>query len=299
MAATGLTYRSGVLLVLLAGSIWSTTGLMIRLMEEAQTWQILFYRSIGMLPVLGFYISWRSKYHLLTIVRKAGVPAAVGGMGLVFAFAGGIFAIQSTTVANAVFLFATAPFFTAILGRIILREPVRRTTAVAIFVACLGMAIMFREGLAAGQMIGNLAAISSAMGFAVFTIALRWHKLEDMLPAVLLSGVFAFFTALVMCRLLNQPIILSAWDTGVSLFMGAFQLGLGLSIYTFGSKAVPAAELALMSMTEVLLAPVWVWLFMRESASLWTFIGGAVLMAAIAGNALSGIRRRRWVPAKL
>ena len=299
MAATGLTYRSGVLLVLLAGSIWSTTGLMIRLMEEAQTWQILFYRSIGMLPVLGFYISWRSKYHLLTIVRKAGVPAAVGGMGLVFAFAGGIFAIQSTTVANAVFLFATAPFFTAILGRIILREPVRRTTAVAIFVACLGMAIMFREGLAAGQMIGNLAAISSAMGFAVFTIALRWHKLEDMLPAVLLSGVFAFFTALVMCRLLNQPIILSAWDTCVSLFMGAFQLGLGLSIYTFGSKAVPAAELALMSMTEVLLAPVWVWLFMRESASLWTFIGGAVLMAAIAGNALSGIRRRRWVPAKL
>jgi len=299
MTTTGPSYRSGVFLVLLAGSIWSTTGLMIRLMEEAQTWQILFYRSIGMLPVLGFYISWRSKYHLLTIVRKAGVPAAVGGMGLVFAFAGGIFAIQSTTVANAVFLFATAPFFTAILGRIILREPVRRTTAVAIFVACLGMAIMFREGLAAGQMIGNLAAISSAMGFAVFTIALRWHKLEDMLPAVLLSGVFAFFTALVMCRLLNQPIILSAWDTGVSLFMGAFQLGLGLSIYTFGSKAVPAAELALMSMTEVLLAPVWVWLFMRESASLWTFIGGAVLMAAIAGNALSGIRRRRWVPAKL
>lgn len=299
MTTTGPTYRSGVFLVLLAGSIWSTTGLMIRLMEEAQTWQILFYRSIGMLPVLGFYISWRSKYHLLTIVRKAGVPAAVGGMGLVFAFAGGIFAIQSTTVANAVFLFATAPFFTAILGRIILREPVRRTTAVAIFVACLGMAIMFREGLAAGQMIGNLAAISSAMGFAVFTIALRWHKLEDMLPAVLLSGVFAFFTALMMCRLLNQPIILSAWDTGVSLFMGAFQLGLGLSIYTFGSKAVPAAELALMSMTEVLLAPVWVWLFMRESASLWTFIGGAVLMAAIAGNALSGIRRRRWVPAKL
>lgn len=299
MTTTGPTYRSGVFLVLLAGSIWSTTGLMIRLMEEAQTWQILFYRSIGMLPVLGFYISWRSKYHLLTIVRKAGVPAAVGGMGLVFAFAGGIFAIQSTTVANAVFLFATAPFFTAILGRIILREPVRRTTVVAIFVACLGMAIMFREGLAAGQMIGNLAAISSAMGFAVFTIALRWHKLEDMLPAVLLSGVFAFFTALMMCRLLNQPIILSAWDTGVSLFMGAFQLGLGLSIYTFGSKAVPAAELALMSMTEVLLAPVWVWLFMRESASLWTFIGGAVLMAAIAGNALSGIRRRRWVPAKL
>jgi len=95
-----------------------------------------------------------------------------------------------------------------------------------------------------------------------------------------------------MCRLLDQSIILSPWDSGVSMFMGVFQLGLGLSIYTFGSKVVPAAELVLLSMTEVLLGPVWVWVFIGEIASVWTFVGGAILMVAIAGNALSGIRRR-------
>ena len=106
----GLTYRSGVFLVLLAGSIWSTTGLMIRLIEEAQTWQILFYRSVGMTPVLFLFISYRSKNRLLENLRKAGMPAAIGAMGLVVAFAGRIFALQSTTVANALFLFAAAPF---------------------------------------------------------------------------------------------------------------------------------------------------------------------------------------------
>ena len=90
------------------------------------------------------------KNRLLEIVRKAGVPAAIGAMGLVFAFAGGIFAIQSTAVANAVFLFATAPFFAAILGWIILREPVRKATKIAFGVAGLGMVIMLWEGLAAG-----------------------------------------------------------------------------------------------------------------------------------------------------
>ncbi len=288
----GLTYRSGVFLVLLAGSIWSTTGLMIRLIEEAQTWQILFYRSVGMTPVLFLFISYRSKNRLLENLRKTGIPAAIGAMGLVFAFAGGIFALQSTTVANALFLFATAPFFAAILGWIILREPVRKATKIAVGVAGLSMVIMLWEGLAVGAFAGNAAAVLSAIGFAVFTIALRWRKLEDMLPAVFLAGVFAFFTALAICRLLDQSIILSPWDSGVSMFMGMFQLGLGLSIYTFGSKVVPAAELALLSMTEVLLGPVWVWVFIGEIASIWTFIGGAILMAAIAGNAFSGIRRR-------
>ena len=113
-----------------------------------------------------------------------------------------------------------------------------------------------------------------------------------MLPAVFLAGIFAFFTAFAMCRLLGQSIILSPWDSGLSMFMGVFQLAMGLSIYTFGSKVVPAAELALLSMTEVLLGPVWVWVFIGEIASIWTFIGGAVLMAAITGNALSGVRRQ-------
>jgi DME family drug/metabolite transporter len=292
----GLSYKSGVFLVLLAGSIWSTVGLTIRLIHDAQVWQILLYRSVAMTPILLFFIIYRSKNPFFKVLRKSGMPAAVGAIGLVIAFACGIFALQSTTVANALFLYATAPFFAAILGWILLREPVRKPTWVAIIFAGLGMVIMLWDGLAVGELSGNAAAVLSAIGFAIFTISLRWGKLEDMLPAVFLAGVFAFFTSLIMCKLFNLPIILSPWDTGVSMFMGVFQLGLGLSIYTFGSKVVPAAELALLSMTEVLLGPIWVWIFIGEVAGVWTFAGGTILMAAIAGNALSGIRR---IPPKI
>ncbi len=286
-----LSYRSGVFLVLLAGSLWSTTGLMVRLIHEAQVWQILFYRSVAMTPVLFCFIRFRSQNSLLGILRKAAIPSTFGSIGLIFAFAGGIFALQTTTVANALFLFATAPFFAAILGRVLLAEPVRRVTWITIIFAFMGMMIMLWDGLTSGRLVGNAAAILSAIGFAVFTVCLRWGKLEDMLPAVFLGGVFTFFTAFMMCKILEQPLSLSLWDTSVAMFMGVFQLGLGLSIYTFGSKVVPAAELTLLSMTEVLLGPIWVWIFMGELAGIWTIVGGAILLASIAGNALTGIRQ--------
>ncbi len=74
--------------------------------------------------------------------------------------------------------------------------------------------------------------------------------------------------------------------------MGVFQVGAGLAIYTIGSRVIPAAELALLSMTEVLLGPFWVWLFLGETASVYTLIGGVILLLAIAGNALTSIRRK-------
>jgi drug/metabolite transporter (DMT)-like permease len=74
--------------------------------------------------------------------------------------------------------------------------------------------------------------------------------------------------------------------------MGVFQVGAGLALYTIGSKVVPAVELAFLSMTEVLLAPLWVWLFMGETAGFQTLLGGAILLLAIAANAISGLRRK-------
>jgi len=85
---------------------------------------------------------------------------------------------------------------------------------------------------------------------------------------------------------------LSANDTGIAFALGVFQVAMGLAIYTIGSKVVPAAELALLSMTEVLLGPFWVWLFLGEKTSAYTLAGGLILLLAIAGNALTGLRRK-------
>jgi drug/metabolite transporter (DMT)-like permease len=113
-----------------------------------------------------------------------------------------------------------------------------------------------------------------------------------MLPAVFLSGLFAIVITSVICFSLGLGLTLSVNDTGISLGMGVFQIGAGLVLYTLGSKSVPAVELTLLSMAEVLLGPVWVWIFLGETAARNTMVGGFLLLAAIAGNALSGARRR-------
>ncbi len=285
-------YRRGVVLVLLAGVCWSTMGLGIRAMEVAEVWQILFYRSCAMAPFLLVIIALRSRGRPLATIAKAGAAGAVGGAGLVFAFAGGIYAIQATTVANAMFLFAAAPFLAALLGRVLLRESVRRATWIAMAVAAAGIAIMVAEGVSLGHLDGNVAALLSALGFAVFTIALRWKKLDDMLPAVFLAGIFAILTAAGIIMAGDGSFAVPTHDILVAMAMGVFQLGAGLTLYTFGSKAVPAAELALLAMTEVLLGPFWVWLFLGETAGAYTLLGGAILMFAIVGNAVTGLRRK-------
>ena len=289
---TSISYVQGVMLVLMAGVFWSSMGLGVRLIEQANVWQILFFRSIALSTFLFCIISVRSGYKPFAVIRKSGIAGIIGGIGLVFAFAGGIYAIQTTTVANAMFLFASAPFLAAVLGWIILREQVRKATWLAMIIACLGIAVMVIDGISVGQAAGNFSALLSALGFAVFTIALRWGKLEDMLPAVFLAGIFAMITAAVVCEVQGHGFTVPRNDILIAVSLGVFQVGLGLTVYTLGSRVVPAAELALLSMTEVVLGPLWVWIFLGETASLYSLGGGLILMLAIAGNALSGLRRK-------
>ena len=123
-------------------------------------------------------------------------------------------------------------------------------------------------------------------------MALRWGRTVEMLPSVFLSGLFGFVITLTICHFQELSIALSLRDGSVAISMGVFQVGAGLILYTLGSRSLPAAELALLSLAEVLLGPFWVWLFLGETASVNTLIGGTVLLAAIAGNALSGKRRK-------
>ncbi|MFN3251858.1 DMT family transporter [Roseibium album] len=285
-------HKYGVLFVFAAGVLWSTVGLGIRMVEDAVVWQILLYRSISMSLFLYVVIRVRSGESPFVQVRRLGFPAVIAGLSLVAAYSGGIYSIQNTSVANAMLLFATAPFMAAVLGWIILREPVRVATWVAIAVAIGGIAIMVADQSGSIVLKGSLAALGSAFGFVVFTVALRWGRTGEMLPSVFLSGLFAAFVTYGICQLSGLSVSLGIRDGAISMGMGVFQVGAGLILYTLGSRSLPAAELALLSLAEVLLGPVWVWLFLGETASPNTLIGGTVLLAAIAGNAISGKRRK-------
>lgn len=287
-----LYQTNGVALVLLAGVLWSTIGLGIRLIEDAVVWQILLYRSCSLSVLLYVVIRLRTGQDPFALALRAGWPAVIGGLCLVAAYTGGIYAIQSTSVANAMLLFATAPFMAAILGMVVLKERVRRHTWLAIALALVGIGVMVWGKSGGAALAGNLAALGSAFGFAVFTIALRWGRAGDMLPAVFVSGLFAIVIMAVICFSLGLPLVLSPRDGGVALGMGVFQVGAGLVCYTLGSKHVPAAELTLLSLAEVLLAPLWVWLILGETVSTQTLVGGAILLGAIAFNAGFGARRK-------
>ena len=284
--------RLGLVFVFMAGVLWSTVGLGIRLIEEATVWQILLYRSISLSLFLAIVIYLRSKENLFTVIRAAGLPACVAGLALVGAYSGAIYGIKSTSVATAMLLFACAPFIAAILGWLFLREKVRKATWISILFAMLGIGIMVQDKSTGSALLGSLAALGSAFGFAVFSVALRWGRSVEMLPAVLLSGIFAIFITSSICLLSGLPFQISVNDTSISMGMGVFQVGAGLVLYTLGSKTLPAAELTLLSLAEVLLGPVWVYLFLNEIVTLSTLVGGLILLLAIAGNAISGARRK-------
>ncbi|MDA9989693.1 DMT family transporter [Paracoccaceae bacterium] len=286
------THKHGLIFVISAGFLWSTVGLGIRMIEDAVVWQILLYRSVSMSLFLYIVIRLRSGENPFLQIRRTGFPVVVAGLALVAAYSGGIYAIQNTSVANAMLLFATAPFMAAVLGWLVLREHVRLATWIAIIVALGGILIMVSDKTGDVAVQGSLAALGSALGFAVFTVALRWGRSGDMLPSVFLSGLFAIVITFAICQFLELSVVLNLQDGSVAMGMGVFQVGAGLILYTLGSRSLPAAELAILSLAEVLLGPLWVWLFLNETASLNTLLGGAILLISIAGNAVSGKRRK-------
>lgn len=213
------------------------------------------------------------------------------------AFGCAIVALQSTTVANAVLLFAAAPFFAAVFGLVLLGEPVRRPTWGAILLAIAGIVIMVGGvgNVGGGTAFGSAAALRSAAGFAAFTVALRRSPLTDMLPAVLLGGTFAATAGAAAALITGQPLSIPLPETTLAAAMGAVTLTGGMFLYITGSRVVPAAKATLLSLVEVVLAPVWARAFLDETLSPNTALGGAVLPgdALPRGSASRGRRPQR------
>lgn len=280
-------YARGIVLIMAAGGFWSLGGLLFRLVEEATVWQVLLVRSVTLSLTLFCVMAARHRGAVFGEFRTAGWPAVVGGCSLGITFTGFLFSLAHTTVANAVFILSAAPFVAAPLAWLVLGERVRGATWAAMAVAVVGVGVMVAGGVRAGLVFGNLMALMTAVGFAVFAVSLRYGRRVDMLPTVCVAGVITAVASGVMA----ESYIYTARDFGLSAAMGVVQIGAGMILFTMGSRHVPAAELTLLSLTEVVLAPIWVWLAMGEAPSVPTLVGGAIVFAAITGRALSGMRR--------
>jgi drug/metabolite transporter (DMT)-like permease len=233
---------------------------------------------------LGGFVYYMTGQNPIKIALKKGVISWVCGFALVLSYVAGVYALQTTSVANTLLLFSTAPFQTAILARVFLGEIVRWRTWFAIGGSLVGVLIMVGGQNNQSHTSGDLVALLAALGFAVFTISVRKGRTGNMLPAVFWSGILCLPVMVLICLYTETSLIVGPKDASIAFLLGIIQMGLGLLLFTLGSKSLPAAKMTLLALSEVFFAPLWVWLFLDERIPLQTLIGGSVILLAIIWN---------------
>ena len=280
-------YRLALLLVIASSVGNSGSGLILRSMDSADGWQIIFYRSCFLTLALGIVFVVQSGWRVRAAMRELRPWALLGSLCIASVNTCFILALTYTTVANTMFLMSAAPFFAALLGWLVLGERVERGVWLAMGVALVGMGVMVWDGLGAGTLLGNALAMATAFSFGAFVVILRKGRATNMLPIVMLGTVLAAVNAAVLS---GWVFSISRHDVALLFFWGALLAGTVHAIFTWASRYVPGAELTLLVLIEFILAPLWVWLVIDEQPSLATLIGGALVMASVASRAIASFR---------
>jgi drug/metabolite transporter (DMT)-like permease len=275
----GRRHALGIALNLASAVAYSTSGFYTRLIP-LDPWTILFWRGIFAGLFIAGFVVWRYGRQSAEIVRGIGLPGAVAACLSTFATIMYINAFRLTSVADVMIMNATTPFIAAALGWMWFREREQWSTLAASAAALVGTAVMVGGATHEGHLFGDLLAFGMALCMAGMMVIIRRHSETPMLPAAGLSAL--------LCPLIVWPFAHPAVGGGTNmLYLGLFgvtQFGLGLLLLALGARLISATETALIQALEVPLGPLWVWLAFREVPALPTWIGGAIIMAAVAGH---------------
>ena len=286
-AAASPSYRLGVMLALFTAFLWSFSGLLMRSIEAAEAWEIIFYRSLGVAAGAGLLVVLRHRRQTARAFGRIGLPGLAAAACLSASSLAYLQAIHLTTIANLSFLIAASPFFAAALAWLILRERVALRTWAAAALALCGVTVMVFEGLVGGSLLGNLLSLVCAILSGGYAVALRCGRLVDMTPAVAVSGLLALSIAAPMV----VDFSISWRDLGLCLLQGFVISALCNSLFAYAARTVPAAEIILLTLLETVLSPLWVWLAIAERPSDLTLLGGGIILLAIAGHAWAATRK--------
>ena len=279
-------YRRGILQLVASGFFLSTAGIALRLVELADGWQILFYRSFALSVTILLILVFQKRSRFLDEFRGLGWNDCLLSVFLGTGFVAYVFALLYNTVANALFIFSCAPFLAGFLGWILLGERVATRTWFAIGISMAGLAVMVVNELAVSHYLGTLLALWIPIAYAASIIAVRKSKRDNMLVALCLAGLVsgglsAFFVT---------DYALTPRDLIISLYLGVFQVGVGFTLVVLGSRYVPAAQVGLLALVEPVLAPVWVWMGVGEVPGLATIVGGTIILLAITTDGILNIK---------
>ena len=267
----------GPLLIFLGALSLSFGGLIVKSFEGATLWQILFWRSVFFsLTVLTFLIITYKK-KLFNSFYLSGMPGFIGGVILSLGFCGYVIAMYSTTVANTNFIISLQILFLAIFGYFFLKEKISALTVVSIVLAITGVLIMVGNSLTPGELSGNLAAFSMPITFAVLIIIVRKYPSVDMVPAQFVAGICCCLIG----YFLSSKIMISYHDIFLGFLAGFFQVGFGFIFITIGARTTPSAMVGIIMLSESVLGPLWAFLFVSERPSIFSLIGGAIIIFAV------------------
>jgi drug/metabolite transporter (DMT)-like permease len=274
-----LTERQGAVLVATSGVVFSFTAIAYRAVDTATDWQFLTYRGASTTIAMLLLIAARHRHRPVRFDQTSS-RVVFAALRLAITSMLYILALGRTSAATTLFLLAAAPIFAAIIGWIVLRERVDRRTVIAIGITAVGIAVMVGAGLDAGSGIGVLFAAVIPVFVGSYNVALRAAgEIDPVIPA-LLSGAMLTVGAGVIA-LAGDGLTITFHDALLATITGGFALGIGLPMFNLGHRSVASARVSLLLMTEVVLAPVWVWIWPGERPATTTLIGGAIVLATV------------------
>ena len=277
--------RSAIFVILIAGLFWSFGPLVVRNIDNAQLipWQYLFFRGSVIFLILNIYLFLVEGQKFTNNYKKIGLSGLIGGISLGTANITFILSITSTSTAVTLLMLAAMPFIAAILAYVFLKEKISKTTLIAITIAAAGVIFMSFDSRETGTVFGLVTGLISSLGFAGFTVSLRWRKNTPKFTTVAIAGIFCAIVSILVLLFNDSTVLVSLKNTSLSALHGLL-VCLGLILYSTKSKYLPAADLTLLSLTEVLGGILWVWLPLfgiNEVPSTNTLIGGAIITSSI------------------
>ena len=267
--------RRGQIYVALAAIAWSTAGVLQRQLTLDTATQVSG-RAVFAGAALLAYVAVVDRGRVRQAFRSVGLAGVAVAVCVAVASGSFIAALNHASVARVLFILAVSPVLAALLARVALGEPITRRTALAMGLALAGVTVMLGAP-GEGSLAGDGLAFLAALAFAVMVVITRWRHDVSMAPATCLSQVILVAAFLPFAT----PGDIGEGDVVWLLALGVGQIGLGFMLLTVGARLIPAAQVGLITLLEVVLGPLWVWLALDERPSTLTLVGGAIVIVAI------------------
>jgi len=267
----------GFLLIITGAFFLSWGGLLVREFDNADIWQILFWRAFFFTITLIIFLFSIYKKEAVLVIKKSGLPGIFGGIAMSLGFIAYIVSMTQTTVANVLFIISTQTIWLAIFGYLFLKEKISLKTFFSIILAMIGIAVMIGGSLDTGSLFGNLVALFIPINFAFLILLIRKFAKLDLVPALFYGGVIIIVVGFFM----SKTIIVTPHDLLVTFILGTFQHAFGFICIVVGARSTPSVTVGLLMLSETLLGPFWVWLFLNEIPPMSVFIGGSIIFAAV------------------